>query len=162
MSVLQSCMFLSWDRVDIAYATKELAWFNTSPTKGHLAALRCRAGYIKEHMRMINAFEWKYTDTTIEVFSASDWASCKVTRKSTSGGIATIGKGIIKSWATTQPFITRSSCEAELIAATKAGAEGLGLKQLCHDFNFGLKAPSKKSCHRPRRMSTLWNPVAYK
>ena len=27
--------------------------------------------------------------------------------------------------AVTQPFITKSSCEAELIAATKAGAEGM-------------------------------------
>ena len=83
-------------------------------------------------------FTWKDECTTIEVFSDSDWAGCKTTRKSTSGGICTIGKDVIKSWAVTQPFITKSSCEAELVAATKAGAEGLGLKGLCHDFNFGL------------------------
>ena len=86
----------------------------------------------------------------IEVFfSDSDWAVCTVTRKSTSGGIVTIGKDIIKSWVTTQPFITRSSCEAELAVATKAGAEGLGAKGLCCDFNFGLKQQRQRNLSLP-------------
>ena len=59
MSLVQSCMYLSLDRADIAFASKELARWNESPTQGHLASLRRLAGYIKAHLRVVNVFAWK-------------------------------------------------------------------------------------------------------
>ena len=68
MSVVQSCMYLSHDRADIAYAAKELARWSESHTQGHLASLRRLAGYIKAHRRVVNVFVWKEVWRTIEVF----------------------------------------------------------------------------------------------
>ena len=90
MSVVQSCMYLSLDRTDISFASKELPRWNECPNHGHLASLRRLAGYIKAHIRFVNVFEWKEMNITIEVFSDSDWAGCRETGKSTSGGIAAI------------------------------------------------------------------------
>ena len=56
MSVVQSCMYLSFDRADIAFASKELARWRECPNQGLLASLRRLAGYIKAHLRVVNVF----------------------------------------------------------------------------------------------------------
>ena len=74
-----------------------------------------------------------------EGFSDSDWAGCKATMKSTSGGIVMIGCHLIKSWSSTQKSITLSSAEAELIAAVKMTAELIGVTQFAFDWNTFLR-----------------------
>jgi hypothetical protein len=75
----------------------------------------------------------------ILVYVDSDWAGCKVTRASTSGGAATWGGGLLKSWSKTQGSIALSSGEAEFYAAIKGCAEGIGLKSLLADLGVQVK-----------------------
>ena len=49
----------------------------------------------------------------VETFVDSDWAGCRVSRKSTSGGIMAIAGAAIRSWSKAQPTIALSSGEAE-------------------------------------------------
>ena len=72
----------------------------------------------------------------LDVFSDSDWAGDKKTRRSTSGGVASICGGGIKSWASTQGSIALSSGEAEYYAMVKAAAEGLGIQTLMRDLGW--------------------------
>ena len=54
----------------------------------------------------------KGVEEVMDVYTDSDWAGCRQTGKSTSGGAVMIGENFIKSWATTQASITLSSSEA--------------------------------------------------
>ena len=67
---------------------------------------------------------------TILVYVDSDWAGCKSTRKSTSGGAVTWGGGLLKSWSRSQGPVAISSGEAEFYAAIKGACEGIGIKSL--------------------------------
>ena len=49
-------------------------------------------------------------------YSDSDWAGCRTTGKSTSGGLVMVGRHLIKSWSRTEDSVTLSSAEAELVA----------------------------------------------
>ena len=72
------------------------------------------------------------------MYTDSDWAGDKNTRKSTSGGVAVVGGGTIKSWASTQSTRALSSGEAEYYALIKAAAEGLGMQSIARDLGFDL------------------------
>ena len=52
----------------------------------------------------------------VKVYVDSDWAGCKATRKSTSGGVLKMGRQVIKTWSSTQATVATSSGEAELLA----------------------------------------------
>ena len=67
-------------------------------------------------------------------YSDSDWAGCRQTGKSTSGGVIMIGDHFIKGWSRTQNHVTTGSAEAELIALVKCTAESLGVKSMAHDW----------------------------
>jgi hypothetical protein len=58
------------------------------------------------------------------------------TRKSTSGGAATLYGVAVKTWASTQSTLAQSSGEAEFNAAARAAAEGLGMKALMEDMGY--------------------------
>ena len=72
----------------------------------------------------------------ILVYVDSDWAGCKATRKSTSGGAVTWGGGLLKSWSRSQGPVAISSGEAEFYAAIQGACEGLGIKSLLEDLGF--------------------------
>ena len=54
------------------------------------------------------------------VYSDSDWAGCKATRKSTLGGMLVVDGCCLGSWSSTQATVATSSGEAELHAPVKA------------------------------------------
>ena len=67
-------------------------------------------------------------------YSDSDWAGCRVTGKSTSGGVVMVGTHCIKGWARTQNHVTLSSAEEELIALVKCTSEVLGIRAMLRDW----------------------------
>ena len=77
--------------------------------------------------------------TDLNVYSDSDWAGDKRSRRSTSGGVAVIAKGSIKSWSSTQGTIALSVGEAEYYAMVTAAAEGLALVALGNDLGFKFR-----------------------
>ena len=60
----------------------------------------------------------------------SDWAGCLKTRRSTSGGIASIEGCAVKTWSSTQ---------ATPALFVKAAAEGLGIQSLLIDLGWSVK-----------------------
>ena len=73
------------------------------------------------------------------MYSDSDWAGEKITRRSTTGGIASWGASILKSWSNRQSVIARSSGEAEYYALGKGLSEGMGIRAIAADFGWDLK-----------------------
>ena len=70
----------------------------------------------------------------VDVFTDSDWAGCKTTCRSTSGGAMLWGKHCLKMWPSTPATVALSSAEAELYAFTKGAIQGLGMMALLHDL----------------------------
>ena len=73
------------------------------------------------------------TDTkpyTLELFSDSDWASCKVSRRSTSSGLIFLNGCLIHSHSRSQTSVSLSSMEAGILAATSLLTEAIYVKQV--------------------------------
>ena len=134
--------YLSIDRMDIQDAAKEACRQMANPRESGNARLKRIARYVKKYPKLV----WRFgrggdIEDVIDVFSDSDWAACRRTRKSTSGGVAMIDGGAIKHWSSTQGSVALSVGEAEYYALVKAAAEGIGMVSLGEDlgYNFRLR-----------------------
>ena len=96
--------------------------------------------FLKERPRTVWRFDWQNRQPIMDVFGDSNWAGCKRTRKSTSGGAIKIGSHCIKTWSKTQGFIAKSSAEAELYAAVRATSEALGTQTMLEDMGIKMEA----------------------
>ena len=72
------------------------------------------------------------------MFVDTDFAGCRVTRRSTNGGTMMRGTHCLKHWSTTQPTIALSSGEAELGGLCKGAANGIGLRSVARDLGIAL------------------------
>ena len=130
--------YLANDRIDIQYVTKEICRGMSKPLVKHRKMLKRLARYLAGHPRLVSHYEWQEDSPELWGFSDSDWAGCKQTAKSTSGGIVMRGSHLIKAWSSTQKAITLSSGEAELVAAVKMCSEFIGVTQLAADWGCQL------------------------
>ena len=84
-------------------------------------------------------YKWQGPEAIIHCHSDSDWAGDKESRRSVSGGVLYHGSHCIKSWAKMQSVVAKSSAEAELYAAGKAGTEALGAAAYLFDMGASKK-----------------------
>ena len=75
----------------------------------------------------------------IEVYVDSDWAGCRRSRKSTSGGVILFGGAAVRGWSSNQSVIALSSGEAEYYAALKGASCALGFKAMLADLGIESK-----------------------
>ena len=88
------------------------------------------------------AYKYEFLDTVpefIEVYCDTNFAGCKQTRRSTSGGVACLGPHNAKHWSKTQTTVSLSSGEAELHGICTGVSQGLGLQSICKDLGFHYK-----------------------
>ena len=137
-ALVTRCNYLSPGRPDIAFSVKELARAMATPTKGDLQRLKRLARYIKGKPRLLLTYRWHARQDTITTHSDADWAGCRETRKSATGGCIKIGDHCVKGWIKTQALIALSSGESEFYAALKAAAETLGMISMLPDFGWKL------------------------
>ena len=131
--------YLAQDRPDIMYSIKELCRHMSSPTVGAWRALKRLARYLIDHPRQVFEYKWQGCEEELQGYSDSDWAGCRVTGKSTSGGALMIGSHFIKGWSRTQNCVTLSSAEAELVAMSKLSAEVIGCISMWRDWGREMK-----------------------
>ena len=109
-----------------------------APGEADLARLKRLLRYLKGRPEAPITIPYGQDLSTLTVQVDSDFAGCKSTRRSTCGGIAYWGGGVIKSWSKTLPTLALSTGEAELGALVKGVAEGEGLVSLLKDFDFDV------------------------
>ena len=133
--------FLAQDRVDISFSSKELCREFAQPTRKSYDRLKRMGRFLIGAPRLL--YDFNFADDGpaeyIEVYSDTDFAGCKESRRSTSGGVATINGHCIKHWSKTQTTVSLSSGEAELHGIGAAIAQGLGLQAICKDLGFTYK-----------------------
>ena len=133
-SLAARCNFLSTDRVDIQYASKEICRRMSKPCRSDWKLIKKLARYLKGHPRMTNKFMYQQPYKHVTVRVDTDYAGCKATRRSTNGGMIMLGSHMVKSWATTQTVVALSSGEAEYYGVAKGACEGLGVVGLLEDL----------------------------
>ena len=78
--------YLSLDRVDIQYATKEICRDMAAPKASSMSKMKRLARYLLGPPRQVLMFQPCLEEAPeMLVYSDSDWAGCLKTRKSTSG-----------------------------------------------------------------------------
>ena len=131
--------YLAQDRPEIQYAVKEIARRMATPTGRDWALLKRLARYLVTAPRGVLQFWWQEMPKQLDVFVDSDFAGCKSTARSTSGGAARWGWHTVKSWSATQATIALSSGEAELYSIVKGASQTLGLIAMAADFGYEVK-----------------------
>jgi len=126
--------YLSQDRPDIKFAVKEASRHMASPKEGDFLLLKRIGRYLQGQPRLLQKFTWQKEPRVAQTHVDSDWAGCKRTCRSTSGGTISFGNHTLTAWSTTQAVVAMSSGEAELFALTKGAAHTLGAISLASDF----------------------------
>ena len=135
--------YLSSDRPECTYATKELCRFFATPTKTGVEQLKRLVRYLVGAPRLVWEFKFQADSNNLVTYVDTDFGGCHVTRRSTSGGAATRGNHLIKHWSKTQTTVALSSAEAELTGICKGSAESLGLQSLAADLGVQLDVEVK-------------------
>ena len=104
------------------------------PTQQAWERLKIIGRYLRGRPRLIWKFEWQAEQDTIDAHSDANWAGCKRSRKSSSGGTLALGSHLIKAYSKTQAVLAKSSGESELYGVVRASTESLGVSSLLEDF----------------------------
>ena len=131
--------FLAQDRVDVSFSSKELCREFAVPNEVSFGKLKRLGRYCVGRPRLVYHFPFQSPVEHIDTYVDTDFAGCAVTRRSTSGGVSTIGSCCVKHWSKTQSTIALSSGEAELGGIAYGTAQALGLQSVCRDLGMDLK-----------------------
>ena len=147
-SGLGIALYVSQERCDIQHIVRILATYMAKPTRTSICALKKLTNYLiyckdmKLHYPQVEMHQstgqrWyggeERCDSKqylLELYSDSDWASCKVSRRSTSSGLIFLNSCLIHSHSRSQTSVSLSSMEAEILAATSLLTEGIYVKQV--------------------------------
>ena len=88
--------YLRQDRSDIQCAVKELSKCVAKPSVGAMKKLKQVIRYLKGAPRYVLKYAYQTKPEGLGGWADTDFAGCRVTRKSTSGGIIMHGRHVIK------------------------------------------------------------------
>ena len=86
----------------------------SAPTSSDMKKLVRLGRYLVGKPRAVALFPWQEARAAQDVFTDANWAGCKASRKSTSGGVLYYLGANILHYSRTQATIATSSAEAEL------------------------------------------------
>ena len=85
-------------------------------------------------------FEYGVLAEELTLFTDSDWAGCKETRKSSSAGVLMLGRHTLKAYTRKQKVIAKKkNAEAELYAAALGTSEAKVVQSMMFDLGFAVK-----------------------
>ena len=76
--------YLSQDRVDIAFVSKEISRHMADPKVGDEVLVKRVVRYLQKHPRLVVEYPWQDECVEVSVYTDSDWGGCVRTRRSTS------------------------------------------------------------------------------
>jgi hypothetical protein len=131
--------YLAQDAPELQFAAKEVCRDMARPSVGSWKKLKVLARFVLERVSVRWQFRWQEeVECVLRVFSDSDWAGCRRTRRSTSGGLIMVGAHCVKAWSSTQAPIALSSAEAEYYAMVEAATRGAGLRSMLGELGIAV------------------------
>jgi hypothetical protein len=132
-SMIGSLLYLCASRPDIILSVCMCARFQANPKDCHLVAVKRILRYLV-HTQHLGLWYPKGSFFDLFSYSDSDYAGCKVDRKSTTGTCQFLGRSLV-SWSSKKHnCVALSTAEAEYIAAGTCCAQLLWMKQTLRDF----------------------------
>ena len=110
-SVAALANYLALDRPDLQVAVSVLCQKMAWPTAGSWLQLKRVARYLKKYPVLLYEFWEDGEDLELKVFSDSDWAGDRDTRRSRSGVVALLAGCTVKSWSNRQATPAVSNAE---------------------------------------------------
>ena len=85
--------------------------------------------------RLVYKYPFQDTPVGISVYVDTDFAGCKATRRSTSGGVALCSNYTVKHWSKPQTTVCLSSGEAKFRGIGAGLAQAIGLQSIACDLS---------------------------
>ena len=111
----------------------------SDPTEADWLMLKRLARYLIDRTRVVVTFGYQDQVGIIDAWTDTDYAGCRDTRKSTSGGVIMIGSHMVKSWSSTQGNIALSSGEAEYYGLVKGSSVAIGIRSMLKEFGVDMR-----------------------
>ncbi|KAJ9545264.1 hypothetical protein OSB04_024971 [Centaurea solstitialis] len=157
--MIGSLLYLTASRPDIMYSTCLCARYQAEPKESHLTAVKRIFRYLKGTP---NLGLWYSKDSGFDLtaYSDSDFAGCKIDRKSTTGGCHLLGGKLVSWTSKKQNSVSTSTTEAEYVAAGICCAQVLWLRNQLQDYDIQLsKIPI--FCDNTSAIAIANNPVLH-
>nr|GEZ43511.1 retrovirus-related Pol polyprotein from transposon TNT 1-94 [Tanacetum cinerariifolium] len=126
-SMIGALMYLMSSRPDIVHATCVCARYQAHPTEKHPKEVKRIFCYL---LGTVNMGLWYTKDSGFELtgFLDADYAGCKDTFKSTSGGAKFLGEKLVSWSLKKQECTSLSTAKSEYVSLSACVAEGLGVE----------------------------------
>ncbi|KAJ9564858.1 hypothetical protein OSB04_000824 [Centaurea solstitialis] len=135
--MIGSLLYLTASRPDIMYSTCLCARYQAEPKESHLTAVKRIFRYLKGTP---NLGLWYSKDSGFDLtaYFDSDFAGCKIDRKSTTGGCHLLGGKLVSWTSKKQNSVSTSTAEAEYVAAGICCAQVPWLRNQLQDYDIQL------------------------
>ncbi|XP_060974264.1 uncharacterized mitochondrial protein AtMg00810-like [Cannabis sativa] len=151
-------LYLTLSRPDITFVVNTLSQFMSCPRTTHLTALHHLLRYLKGTPGQGILYS-SSSSLHLQGFSDSDWATCPITRRSTTGFCIFLGDCLI-SWKTKkQPTVSKSSAKAEYRALAATTSELTWLQYLLKDLQIPQPTPAFIYCDNQSAIHIANNPT---
>eukprot|EP00253_Pinus_taeda_P025828 PITA_25828 len=145
-----------WRKEDATSA--ELSQAMVKPTK-----LFCKANkHVLHHLRGTSGYGlWYIQEDEVKLcgFTDADWAGSPTDRKSTSGGIFSIGLTAVSWYSRKQRYVALSSAEVEYMAAILAACEAIWMRKILAGLFGSHLEPTMICCDNHSCIKLSTNPV---
>lgn len=130
-----SLMYLmTCTRPDLCYVVGYLSRFQEYAGEEHWIAAKRVLRYLKETQSDGITFRKSKDKAVLSAYADSDWASCKIDRKSVTGGVLKVYGNTVAWISRKQKTIAQSSSEAEYVALSIVASETIRMKGLLQNL----------------------------
>ena len=136
--MIGSLLFITVSRPDVMFSVCMCARFQASPRESHLKATKRILRYLK-HTPNVSLWYPKGAKFVLVGYSNSDYAGCKVERKSTLGTYQLLRRSLVSWSSKKQNSVALSTVEAEYISTNSCCAQILWMKATLSDFGIKFK-----------------------
>nr|GEX89395.1 putative ribonuclease H-like domain-containing protein [Tanacetum cinerariifolium] len=134
-SMIGALMYLTSSRLDIVHATYGYARFQAHPTEKHHKEVKRIFRYLQ---RTVNMGLWSTKDSGFELtgFSDANYAGCKDTFKSVSGGAQFLGEKLMSWSSKKQDCTSLSTAKPEYVSLSACCAQVLWMRTQLTDYGY--------------------------
>ncbi|KAL2243719.1 UNVERIFIED_CONTAM: Retrovirus-related Pol polyprotein from transposon RE1 [Sesamum indicum] len=148
-------LYHGFTRPDICFATQQLS---QEPCEEHWHAAIYLIRYLKGN-RTSGLFYSADNTLNLTTFSDADWATCKRTRRSTTGYCIFMGTSPISWKSKKQTTVSRSSAEAEYKSMAATVCEIIWVNNLLKELQIQVLTPIQFFCDNKAALHITENPV---
>ena len=135
--MIGSLLHITSSRPNIMISVFLCARYQSNPKESHLIAVKMIIKYLKG-TTIVGLWYPKGTSLNLTGFSDSNFAGCKLDRKTTSGTCHLLESSLVSWNCKKQACVTLSTPDGEYIAARSCCAQSLWMKQQLEDFGVNL------------------------